>query len=229
MARVYIWFKLRTMNIGILGSGIVAQTLGARLAARGHRVMIGSRSPNNESALRWAKDNKAAAGHFSEAASMGDIVFNCTMGIFSPEAVRVAGIENLRRKILVDVANPLDFSSGMPPRLTICNDHSLGEELQKILPETKVVKALNTINNEIMVNPGMITGGHAEVHICGNDEEAKATVTEMIIREFGWKRESIIDLGSIIHARGTEAMLLFIISLAMKYGSFYNSIKAVRG
>ena len=217
------------MNIGILGTGIVGQTLGSHLIKRGHMVMLGSRSVDNEPAKKWAVENNALSNIFSEAAAFGDIVFNCTMGIYSLVALKMAGVENLRQKILVDTANPLDFSLGMPPRLTVCNDNSLGEEIQKLLPETKVVKALNTINNEVMVNPGKINGGNSELHICGNDDEAKETVTELIVKELGWKRECVIDLGPIMHARGTEAMLLFIISLAMKYGSFYNGIKVLRG
>ena len=217
------------MNIGILGTGIVGQTLGSHLIKRGHKVMLGSRSVDNELAKKWAVENNAVSNIFNEAAAFGDIVFNCTMGIYSLAALKMAGIENLRQKILVDMANPLDFSLGMPPRLTICNDNSLGEEIQKLLPETKVVKALNTINNEVMVNPGKINGGNSELHICGNDDGAKETVAELIVKELGWKRECVIDLGAMMHARGTEAMLLFIVSLAMKYGSFYNGIKVLRG
>jgi len=191
--------------------------------------MIGARSIGNDDARRWASENKVLSNDFSGAAVFGEIVFNCTMGIHSLAVMQMAGRENLNGKILVDVANPLDFSVGMPPRLTICNDNSLGEEIQKFLPETKVVKAFNTINHEVMINPAKISGGNSEMHVCGNDDEAKGSVLELIVREFGWKRECVIDLGSIIHARGTEAMLLFLISLAMKYGSFYNGIKVVRG
>lgn len=217
------------MNIGVLGTGPVGQTIGTHLVSNGHIVMLGSRSSNNPTAVKWATEHNSRQGTFSDAALFGDIVFNCSFGNASLEVVKLAGIQNLHNKILIDVANPLDFSMGMPPRLTICNDSSLGEEIQKILPGTKVVKALNTVNNEIMVNPGKINGGGAELFICGNDEEARATVTELLVQEFGWKRECVIDLGGIIHARSTEALLLFFISIAMKYGTFYTGIKVLKG
>ncbi len=217
------------MNIGILGTGIVGQTIGSHLVKNGHKVVLGSRVAANSNAKRWAETYESQYGAFSTAAAFGDVVFNCTKGIYSLDALKMAGAVNLQNKILIDVANPLDFSSGMPPRLTICNDNSLGEEIQRLLPGTKIVKALNTVNNEVMVNPGKINGGGAELFICGNDEEAKATVTELLVKEFDWRRECVIDLGGIVHARSTEAMLLFFISLAMKYSSFYTGIKVLRG
>lgn len=216
------------MNIGILGSGIVGQTLGSGFVANGHTVMMGSRDAIGINAIKWAESNHSQYGTFSETAAFADILFNCTMGIFSLEAIKMAGEINFRNKILVDVANPIDFSMGMPPRLTIGNDNSLGEEIQKLLPECKVVKALNTINYELMVDPGQLNNGQIDLFICGNDEAAKATVTELLVKEFAWRRECIIDLGEIKHARSTEAMLAFLISLTMKYGTFRNGIKIHR-
>ena len=221
--------KLLIMNIGILGTGIVGQTLGSAFVANGHKVMLGSRDGKNLNALKWADLNSSQQGIFSEAAFFGDIIFNCTMGIFSLEAIKLAEENNFKNKILIDVANPVDFSLGMPPRLTIGNDNSLGEEIQKLLPNAKVVKALNTINYELMVNPAMLNNGNIDLFICGEDEEAKSTVTDLFINEFEWKRENIIDLGEMKHARSTESMLLFLISLTMKYGTFKNGIKIHRG
>ncbi len=216
------------MNIGILGTGIVGQTLGSGFVANGHKVMIGGREAAGINAVKWAETNNALQGTFSEVAAFADLLFNCTMGIFSLDALKLAGEENLRNKILIDVANPIDFSRGMPPRLTIGNDNSLGEEIQKLLPETKVVKALNTINYELMVNPDQLNNGNIDLFICGNDEAAKITVTELLVKEFAWKRECIVDLGEIKHARSSEAMLAFLISLTMKYGTFRNGIKIHR-
>ncbi|MCY7292355.1 MAG: NAD(P)-binding domain-containing protein [Ferruginibacter sp.] len=217
------------MKVGILGTGIVGQTLGSKFVTTGHQVMMGSRDSSNVNAIKWAETNNSQHGTFSEAAAFADVLFNCTMGIFSLEAIKLAGEENIRNKILIDAANPVDFSCGMPPRLTIGNDNSLGEEIQKLLPETKVVKALNTINYELMVNPGMLHDGNIDLFICGNDEAAKTVVTELFVKELGWKRECIVDLGEIKHARSTEAMLLFLVSLTMKYGTFKNGIKIHRG
>lgn len=217
------------MNIGILGTGIVGQTLGSAFVSNGHKVMLGSRDGNNATAIKWADTHNAQQGSFSEAAAFGDILFNCTMGIFSLEAIKLAKEKNFKNKILIDAANPVDFSLGMPPRLTISNDNSLGEEIQKLLPDTKVVKALNTINYELMVHPNMLNNGNIDLFLCGDDEEAKAVVTNLLITEFKWKRESIIDLGELKHARSTESMLLFLISLTMKYGTFKNGFKIYRG
>lgn len=217
------------MNIGILGTGIVGQTLATHLIKKGHQVMLGSRNAGNENGMKWAVANKGKAGTFAEAAAFGDIVFNCAMGIVAPEAIKQAGSENLAKKILVDVSNPLDFSRGMPPRLTICNDNSMGEEIQRMLPDTQVVKALNTVNNELMTNPSRLNDGNFDLFICGNDEAAKAAVTELLVKEFGWKRECIIDLGGIIHARATESMLLFFMSILMRYGKPYTGVKVLKG
>lgn len=206
------------MRIGILGTGIVGSTLGQHLTGKGHKIMTGSRTAKQGNSIK----------SFEEAAAFGNLLFNCTRGIASLEAIQMAGIENFKYKILIDIANPVDFSVGMPPRLTICNDHSLGEEIQKLLPKAKVVKALNTVNADIMVNPQIINQGKHDLFICGNDDDAKRTVTEFLIKELGWYRENIIDLGDIVHARTTEAMFLFSISLAMKYGSFHNNIKICR-
>ena len=122
--------------IGILGTGIVGATLGSRLVQNGHEVMLGSRSGSSENSKEWKSQHNGRSyeGNFKEAASFGDIVFNCTMGIASLDAIRSVGSEGLNNKILVDVANPLDFSNGMPPRLTIGNDNSLGEEIHRLLP-----------------------------------------------------------------------------------------------
>jgi len=193
------------MRIGILGTGVVGQTIGTRLAQLGHDVKLGARSASNEKAAKWAAEagSKATHGTFADAAAFGEIVFNCTSGMVSLDALRAAGADNLRGKTLVDVANPLDFSRGMPPSLSVCNTDSLGEQIQTTFPEAKVVKALNTMNAQVMVNPSLVPDDH-DVFICGNDTEAKARVTELL-RSFGWR--SVINLGDISAARGMEMIL----------------------
>ena len=192
-------------NIAILGTGMVGDVLGTKLVLLGHKVMMGSRTENNEKALAWKNKNGTLAsnGTFADAAAFGEIVFNCTSGKVSLEALKLAGRENLQGKILVDVANPLDFSKGMPPTLTICNTDSLGEVIQRQFPDVKVVKALNTMNCQLMVNPGFLKEP-GNVFMCGNDSGAKSEV-EKLLRSFGW--EKIIDLGDISAARGTEQLL----------------------
>jgi predicted dinucleotide-binding enzyme len=120
-------------------------------------------------------------------------------------ALELAGSNNLAGKILIDIANPLDFSKGMPPSLSISNTDSLGEQIQKAFPKTKVVKALNTLSAPLMVNPGLLADGDHHIFICGDDAEAKSQVTASLQEWFGWK--NIIDLGDITTARGTEMLL----------------------
>jgi predicted dinucleotide-binding enzyme len=194
------------MKIGILGTGMVGNTLGSKLARSGHEVKMGSRSANNEKAAEWAKATGANAsqGTFAEAAAFGELVFNCTGGTVSLEALKLAGAENLAGKILIDCANPLVFSNDAPPSLSVCNTDSLGEQIQRAFPAAKVVKTLNTVNCSVMVNPSVVAGDH-DIFVSGNDPGAKAKVVEMLKDWFGWK--SVIDLGDITTARGTEMLL----------------------
>ncbi len=194
------------MKIGILGTGMVGETIGTKLAALGHEVVMGSRTAANEKAVAWAKTAgpRARPGTFADAAAHGEIVFNCTGGMVSLDALKLAGAANLKGKVLVDVANPLDFSKGMPPSLSVCNTDSLGEQIQRAFPEARVVKALNTLNCELMVNPAKLPGEH-DLFICGNDAGAKAAVVKLLKEGFGWKH--VLDLGDITAARGTEMIL----------------------
>jgi predicted dinucleotide-binding enzyme len=206
------------MKAGILGTGMVGKTIGTKLAQLGYEVKMGSRAANNEKAAEWVKSAGANAsqGTFAEAAAFGDIVFNCTSGMASLDALKLATAANLNGKILVDVANPLDFSKGMPPSLSVCNTDSLGEQIQREYPSAKVVKALNTTNCAVMVNPSQVPGEH-DIFICGNDAEAKAEVTKILKDSFGWK--SVIDLGDITGARCTEMLLPIWIRLMGVYKS----------
>ena len=157
----------------------------------------------------WHSANKGVQlGTFAEAAAFGEIILNVTQGGNSINALKLADPKNLDGKVLVDIANPLDFSKGMPPSLLpeLSNTNSLGEEIQKTFPSAKVVKTLNTMWAGLMVNPNLIGGGDHSAFICGNDADAKAQV-ESLMNEFGWKSENILDLGDISAARGTEAVL----------------------
>ncbi|HEY8594705.1 MAG TPA: NAD(P)-binding domain-containing protein [Devosiaceae bacterium] len=195
------------MKIGILGTGTVARTIGARLIALGHEVKIGSRKLGNENASAFVEraGRAASAGTFADAAAFGEIVFLAVAGNAALDVVGGEVGANLVGKILIDVTNPLDFSHGMPPVLipALSNTTSLGEELQKALPRTRVVKSLNTMNADVMVDPGLIEGRH-DVFVCGEDAGAKAEVVRLL-QSFGW--HNAIDLGGISAARGTEAVL----------------------
>jgi len=196
------------MKIAVFGTGTVGNTIGSKLIELGHQVMMGSRTAGNEKAKAFVDKNngKAKAGSFSEAAEFGELIFNCTSGMGTLEALKMAGTKNLDGKIIIDVSNPLDFSKGAPPSLAFVNTTSLGEEVQKTFPGAKVVKALNTMWCGLMVNPAMINGGDHNTFICGNDATAKSEVKKML-SSFGWRDENIMDLGDITCARGTEMYL----------------------
>jgi len=195
------------MNIGILGSGMVGQTIGEKLVSLGHDVKLGSRGHGNEKALAWVQKvgRGGSSGTFAETSVFGELVFNCTLGSASLEALAQAGAQNLRGKILIDVAVPLDFSKGMPPTLFSGNTDSLGEAAQRLLPETKVVKSLNTVNCNVMVDPMRVGNGEHDLFVAGNDAAAKAQVAEHLRTWFGWK--NVIDLGDITASRATESYL----------------------
>lgn len=203
------------MRIGILGTGVVGKTLGSKLVKLGHEVRMGSRKAGSDKAKAWVKDEGGGAseGSFGDAAAHGEIVFNCTAGMASLDALRAAGTKNLQGKILIDVSNPLDFSKGMPPSLSVCNTDSLGEQIQKAFSEAKVVKTLNTVTAALMVEPSLIPGSHT-MFISGNDGNAKSTVTRLLKEEFGWR--DVIDLGDLSAARAQEMYLPLWLRLYMK-------------
>ena len=213
------------MKIGILGTGAVGRNLATKLVQLGHEVRMGSRTADNKDAVAWKQANgaKASNGTFADAAAFGEIIFNVTSGQHTLEALKLAGEQNLSGKILVDVANPLDFSTG-ELKLTVSNTDSLGEQVQRAFPKAKVVKALNTVNTDIQVNPSLLPGDH-DLFISGDDKAAKAKVTELL-KSFGWK--SIIDLGGIKSARGQEALLLMFMSLSNAMPNEYFNYKVVR-
>ena len=205
------------MRIAVLGTGVVGRTIGSKLVEIGHEVRMGSRRAGNDAAVAWAEEAGAAGeGSFGDAAGFGEIVFNCTAGGSSLDALAAAGEANLAGKVLIDVANPLDFSAGMPPTLSICNDDSLGERIQATFPEARVVKALNTVNSAVMVEPARVGGDHV-VFVCGEDAGAKGEVEELL-GSFGWPAERIVDLGGIAAARGTEMYLPLWLTLYGKLG-----------
>jgi 8-hydroxy-5-deazaflavin:NADPH oxidoreductase len=195
------------MQIGILGSGVTGQTLGSKLVHLGHEVMLGSREEAKPSSVAWARDagQHALYGTFMNAASFGEILFNCTLGAASLDALQLAGAENLNGKILIDTANPIDRSDGVW-KLTVCNTDSLGEQIQRAFPECKVVKTLNTINANVMADPSKLVE-RTDIFVSGNDLDAKATVIRLLHEWFGWRHA--IDLGDITTARGVEMYVLF--------------------
>jgi predicted dinucleotide-binding enzyme len=214
-------------RFGVLGTGVVGRTLASKLVSLGHDVMMGSRQAGNENAVEWAKagGQLASEGTFAEAAGFGDTVVNATAGQASLDALAAAGVENLAGKVLIDVANPLDFSQGMPPRLGVCNTDSLAEQIQRAFPEASVVKALNTVNADVMVDPSIVPGSHT-IFVCGDDADAKATVIELL-QTFGWSAEDVMDLGDLAAARGVEMYLTLWLRLFGATGTARLNVKVV--
>jgi 8-hydroxy-5-deazaflavin:NADPH oxidoreductase len=202
------------MKIAVLGTGPVGQAVAGKLSELGHEVIVGTRDPQatlaraepdsfgNPPFRVWRKAHPAVGfAGLAEAAAEADLVVNATNGVGSIAALEAAGEDNLAGKVLVDIANPLDFSRGMPPSLSVSNTDSLGEQIQRRFPRTRVVKALNTMNAYLMVDPRQLAGGAHSTFVSGDDPGAKKTVTELLA-SFG--HTDVIDLGDISTARGTE-------------------------
>lgn len=211
----------------MLGTGVVGQTLGRRLVGLGHQVMMGSRQAGNEKAAAWVAEvgADASAGTFADAAATGELVVNATSGAVSLAVLEAAGAGNLAGKVVVDVSNPLDFSQGMPPTLTVCNTDSVGEQIQARFAQARVVKTLNTVNADVMVHPEIVPGGHT-MFLCGNDAGAKAEVRDLL-ESFGWPPGDLLDLGDIGAARGMEMYLPLWLRLWGATGTGHLNIKVV--
>jgi len=199
------------MRFGVLGTGTVGRTVAGKLAELGHEVRIGSRTAGEDTV------------EFADAAAFGEVVVNATSGQHSVEALRSAGAESLGGKVLIDIANPLDFSQGMPPVLAFCNDDSLAERIQSEFPDLRVVKTLNTVNADVMVDPSLV-GEETDMFVAGDDEGAKGEVTDLL-RDFGWKR--ILDLGDVTGARGMEMYLPLWLRLWQASGTGHLNVKVV--
>jgi predicted dinucleotide-binding enzyme len=215
------------MNIGVLGTGIVARTLGRRLVELGHSVALGSRDANHPAAVEWLATVGTArgsrAGTFADAAAHGAVLINATSGAGSIAAIRSAGERNLHGKVLLDVSNPLDFSSG-ELHLSVVNTDSLAEQIQRSFPDVRVVKTLNTVNAEVMVHPERLPE-ETSMFVAGDDPEAKATAADLL-RSLGWR--SILDLGGIAAARGMEMYLVLWVSIMQtQQGAMFN-VRVVR-
>jgi 8-hydroxy-5-deazaflavin:NADPH oxidoreductase len=229
------------MNIAILGTGSVGRTLAEKLAAQGHNVTIGTRNPAETLARTdtdmtgtgpfalWQADHPAVQlDTFTNAAAASEVILVATNGFGTLPAIEAAGAEAIGSKIVIDISNPLDFSKGMPPTLFVSNDDSLGEQVQRAMPNARVVKSLNTMWGGLMVAPELLADGNHSVFVSGNDIDAKATVSSYLTEWFGWKPSSIVDLGDLSSARGTEMYLPLWLRLFGATGSGLLNIHVVR-
>lgn len=214
------------MKVGILGSGMVGQAIGSKVAELGHEVMLGTRDLTKLQDWLGHVGGNARVSSFAETAAHGELLFNATSGGGSLQALSLAGEANLNGKILVDISNPLDFSHGMPPSLFVSNTDSLGEQIQRAYPNVKVVKTLNTVTASLMVDPRQLADGEHHIFVSGNDAEAKAQVVTLLSTWFGWKY--IIDLGDITTARGTEMYLPIWLRLWGALGTGMFNIQVVK-
>lgn len=225
------------MKTAILGTGTVGRTIAARLIELGHSVTLGTRSPEatlartetdamgNVPFPAWAAENPGVTlAGFADAAVGAELIINATNGGASLEVLAQAGVENLDGKVILDISNPLDFSNGMPPTLFVKDTDSLGEQIQRAFPTTRVVKSLNTLNADLMVRPGSLPES-STVFVSGNDADAKRTVTELL-KDFG--HQDVIDLGDITTARGTEMLLPVWLRLWGALGTPAFNFKIVR-
>ena len=214
------------MRFGVLGTGMVGKAIAGKLAAIGHEVRMGARKADGPEAREWvAKAGpNASQGTFADAAAFGEIVFNCTKGSASVDALKSSAAGALDGKVIVDVANPLDFSKGGPALWTAPGD-SLAEQIQRAFPAARVVKTLNTVNCELMVNPRSLPGHHS-AFVAGNDADAKARVTSLLKEGFGWP--DVVDLGDITAARTLEPYVLLWLRLYGALGTAHFNVGLVR-
>jgi predicted dinucleotide-binding enzyme len=223
------------MRVGVLGTGMVGQALGGKMEELGHDVVVGTRDVQarlarsepgrggNPPFAAWLKDHPGVrAATFAEAAGHGEVVVNATAGHGSLQAIELAGAATLADKILMDVSNPLDASGG----LFVCNTDSLGEQIQRAVPQARVVKTLNTVNASVMVDPSRVGDADHHVFVSGNDQDAKDEVTSILTGWLGWKH--VLDLGDITSARGAEMYVALWLRLYRATGDAMVNVKVVR-
>jgi predicted dinucleotide-binding enzyme len=214
------------MRIAVLGSGQVGRTVAAGLVKAGHGVVLGTREPSRADLVEWAGGAGVQLAEPAPAVRLGEIVVNATPGTAAEQALADAGMAELDAVILLDLANPLDMSAGFPPKVLVSNSDSLAERLQRVFPKLRVVKALNTVNNSVMVDPGQLSEPTA-IFLSGDDASAKAGV-RTVLESLGWQPDQIFDLGGLATARSAEAYLMLWLDLMRSLGTPQFNIRVVR-
>ncbi len=219
--------RLPQSRVGVLGTGEVGRRLAAGFKSRGHDVVVGSRDAGKPELREWVADDGAGiqAGTFAEAAAHGELLVLAVLGDAAEQVIADAGVENFSGKVVIDAMNPLDFSGGFPPKLSISGEDSLGERVQRALPDAKVVKAFNTIGNPYFVDP-IFSGGSPTMLIAGDDEGAKGTVRD-VLADFGWS--DTVDIGGIEGSRELEAICIAWVKIGGTRGAWDHGFKLLVG
>jgi 8-hydroxy-5-deazaflavin:NADPH oxidoreductase len=219
--------RLAQSQVGVLGSGEVGRRLAAGFGSRGHDVMIGSRNPDKPELREWLLGDGSGteAGTFAQTAAFGELLVLAVLGDAAEQAIADAGADSFSDKVVIDAMNPLDFSAGFPPRLSIAGEDSLGERVQRAVPDAKVVKAFNTIGNPYFVDP-VFSEGQPTMLIAGNDEGAKRTVGD-VVADFGWPDP--VDIGGIEGSRELEAICIAWVKIGGARGSWDHGFKLLVG
>jgi predicted dinucleotide-binding enzyme len=221
----HIKFKELLMKIGVLGTGVVGQTLGTALVGLGHEVKMGSRTPGSQKVHDWVSKNGAGAtaGSFDEAAAFGKLLILATLWEGTEHALSMTEATHFVNKVVVDVTNPLHFNESGPV-LALGFSESGGEKVQAWLPQSHVVKALNSVTANLMANPQQILGETPDMLICGNDDEAKSTVTALLT-SLGW---STVDMGGIQESRLLEPLAMLWIKHMMRTRNWQHAFKLIK-
>ena len=219
--------RLAQMRVGVLGSGEVGRRLAEAFCGRGHEVMIGSRDPSKPELRDWLSGDGSGieAGSFEQAAAHGELIVLAVLGSAAEEAIADAGPDNFIGKVVIDAMNPLDFSGGFPPKLSISGEDSLGERVQRALPDARVVKAFNTIGNPYFVDPSF-SEGQPTMLIAGDDQEAKDTVRN-VLTDFGWS--DTVDIGGIEGSRELEAICIVWVKIGGARGAWDHGFRLLAG
>jgi hypothetical protein len=219
--------RLAETRIGVLGTGAVGQRLASGFRERGHEVTIGSRDPEKPELREWLSTEGAGirAGTFAEAAARGELLVLAVLGEAADEVIANAGRESFAGKVVIDAMNPLDFSGGFPPKLSISGEDSLGERVQRALPDAKIVKAFNTIGSPYFVDPSF-SEGEPTMLIAGEDADAKSTVTDLLA-DFGWS--DTVDIGGIEGSRELEAICIAWVKIGGVRGAWDHGFKLLVG
>lgn len=229
---VHLTNKIKSMKIGVLGTGVVGEAIASALIDKQHYVMLGSRTADNEKGKAWVKKagKHTAQGTFDDAANFADLIFVCLNGEHTMNVIKNLRTESAAGKIIVDITNPLDFSKGMPPRIIdgLGGSTSLGEEIQHALPNSYVVKTLNTMNYKLMIDARIVNHGDHNLFISGNNVDAKNKVKHFLVDNFHWKADSFVDLGGIETARTVEAIVPFWVSVWQTLGTPMFNFKVVK-